>query len=238
MNTESLVGIFEKALNLYNNLFFVIIIIIIIAVLIKGFAIFSDNNENKKITFRVTLHSGFEKLIEQIIVFIVLCFIINMCIEINVINLLLEYGLIKIIIGGIAVYDLCYSYKVYGRLRFDDFLDDIEDGKYMYSPTQSEYENLIIDYKTSIELIKEKLGIIKSLTPISVITVIAGYVLEGEDIVINWNGCTIVFVIFIILCIWAIYDNFKKLCNIKLKLAEVEKRLNKNKYDDHIPKKS
>lgn len=225
-----LIDIGEKALNIYNNIFTILFISILFWVVIKVMTIYQDNDKNKKMTFRVALNIGFKKLIEQLIAFGALCFIINMCIEISIFHLLLEYRLIKVLIGSVVVYDLWYTHKAYGRLRYDDFLDDIENGKYAYCPTQLEYENLIIHYQMSVELIKEKLGIIKSLTPISVITVIAGYVLKGEDIVVNWNGCTIIFVLIIILFIWSLYDNYKKLCDIKHKCLEVEKRLNKNRY--------
>lgn len=220
----------RKVLKIYNNTFFALIIVLIFCVILKGMLIYKDNDQNKKMTFRVALHIGLKKLAEQVSAFFVLCVIINMCIDIDIFHVLLEQKLIKLLVGGIAAYDLWYARKAYGRLRVDDFLYDIEEGKYAYSPTQLEYENLIIDYKKSMELVSEKLSIIKSLTPISIVTVIAGYVLKGEDIVVNWNGCTIIFVLIIILFIWSLYDNYKKLCNIKCKCAEVEKRLNKNKY--------
>lgn len=226
---DKLIDVATQVLKIYNNLFVLLIFAIILCIAIKGIMVFRDNNE--KMTFRVALHIGFKKLIEQITVFVVLYFIINVCMEISVFRLLDEHKLIKLLIGCIMIYDTRYGYKAYGRLRFDDFLDDIENGKYAYCPTHQEYENLIIDYQASSELIKEKLGIIKSLTPISIITVIAGYVLKGEDIVVNWSGCTIVFVLIIILFVWSLYDNYKKLCTIRRKCAEVEKRLNKVKVE-------
>ena len=226
---DKLIDIGDKVLNIYNSSFNLLILFIIIGIIIKGISVYQENDKNKKMTFRVTLHIGLKKLTEQIIVFVVLQFIISVCIDVSILHLLFEYSLLKLLVGSVAIYDLRYAYKAYGRLRFDDFLDDIEDGKYAYCPTKQEYENLIIDYQASYDLIKEKLAIIKSLTPISVITVIAGYVLDGEDMTINWHGRTIVFVLTIILFVWSLYDNYKKLCIIRHKFAEVEKRLNKIK---------
>lgn len=228
---NKIIDIGGKLLNIFNSIFVLLLFSIILVIVIKGITVFLNNDKNKKKEFRVALHIGFKKIIEQIIAFSVLCSIINVCIEVSIIRFLVDYRLIKLLIGSVGIYDFRYGYKAYGRIRFDDFLDDIEDGEYAYFPTRQEYENLIVDYQVSSELVKEKLEIIKSLTPISIIPVIAGYVLKGEDIVVNWNGCTIVFVLIIILFVWFLYDNYKKLCIIRCKCAEVEKRLNKIKHE-------
>ena len=67
---DKLIDIGDKVLNIYNSSFNLLILFIIIGIIIKGISVYQENDKNKKMKFRVTLHIGLKKLTEQIIVFV------------------------------------------------------------------------------------------------------------------------------------------------------------------------
>ena len=113
-----------------------------------------------------------------------------------------------------------------------------ENKTYNYTTPENIFLKRIDYYQTHYLLEKEKLGILKSLTPISLIPLLAGFLLEGQAIIINWNWYT---VIFFGTLSWYFYSLRKNYNNIKLwKYKEIkikdELRRVQNKQMDNSSK--
>jgi hypothetical protein len=85
--------------------------------------------------------------------------------------------------------------------------------------------NIIERYNANYVIQAEKLGILKSLTPISLLPLIAGYILEGKNIEVNWNWYTIAFFTILVLYLYNLWKCYKNMKFWKLQMVEIQNEL-------------
>lgn len=192
--------------------------------------IYQNSNKNKQLSLKVAVKIGFKAFFQQIGFLIALWLIILLCLQIDIFDLLIKHSLVKMGIIATVALSVYRGYVAYRNLRFYDFLDEIEQNKYDYNVSQLEYENALVNCRILTEILTQKIEILKSITPISIISILAPNILEGKNININWNMYTIVFIVISAFVAFLLYSYLKKLCATKQKYAAIEKRLNKYKY--------
>lgn len=131
----------------------------------------------------------------------------------------------RVAIGLWVLIRLRSAPKLYRRLNDRDFLRNIKSGEYNYTTPENIFLELIEEYSVNIEMQIEKMGIMKSLTPISLLPLIAGYVLEGKDIKINWNWFTIAMVAVLLIYLYNLWKCYYDMRFWKFRKIEIQREL-------------
>ena len=191
---------------------------------------YQNSDKNKRLSLKTAVKIGIKNFFEKLIFSAALWLIMLMYLQIDILDFLLKHSLVMISIIITVTLSIYRGYVAYRNIRFYDFLDEIEQNKYNYNPSQLEYENALVHCRISIEILTQKIDIVKSMAPISIISILAPHILEGKNININWNLYTIVFATASAFAVFLLYNYLKKLCTLKRKHAIIEQRLNKYKY--------
>ena len=204
----------NKYINIFNNNFSSFLIIILLFLVAIAMNLYSDKKEEgmKWIYFKIVI---IKKLMEISVFFfccIFIVFFLNEVFSIKILesNYFSQYW--KVVLSFFILCNISQGKKIYDEINFKDLLKEIADDKYLYSSPENIMLEMIERYHLNYSLEVERLGILKSLTPISLVPLLAGYIFEGKNIQVNWNGYTITF--FVFLCfyfykLWKCYNNIK-----------------------------
>lgn len=126
-----------------------------------------------------------------------------------------------------TIANICSGKKLYDGLNHCDYLDEIKEGKYNYSSITPKdiFRGMLERYRANYDLEIELLGILKSLTPISILPLVVGYIFEGKNIVFSWNiytGMLVIILLFYFVKMWKVYRTIKIL---KIRELEVIERI-------------
>lgn len=232
--------IVEIILEVYNNFFMGIILATIIALIIIAFNLKKqrDNDENKKwYSYITVIKNEIVQMIVQIIIFVFLIILLKESFYIDILYLFQFNKYWKIFFTLWIVFHLKSAKSLYSRLEFHDFIDNVIDGKYSYTSPENIYLNSIDEYQMNYELEFEKLGILKSIAPVSLIPLIAGYVLEGKNIIVNWNWYTVAIFIILFIYIYKLWKTYKYLKIWKWKKLQIHKKLRLLQHKSVVNKK-
>lgn len=217
----------EMILQIYNDLFNFLIFVVIMWFFIIGMDSYMRMKANRDGTWYNFKEAVVKKLVEMFMVAIVVWCIItilDVTFSIDVLTLFNVERNGKLILGIWLVVNIVSGRRVYIKRRFSHELNEI-----MYGDYKEYAENVLLDeinrYSNLFMLQKEYLGILKNLTPVSLIPLVAGYIVEGKIPGIDWNWYTIVFVaalLIYIFALWKCYDNMKIL---KMREVEIQNRL-------------
>lgn len=86
--------------------------------------------------------------------------------------------------------------------------------------------NMMNNYNSSIEVLKIKLGILKTIAPASLIPLIVGYMFNNNDIIINWNNYTICLIALLIVYFYQVWKCYNRISLLKLFITEIKNDLN------------
>jgi len=128
--------------------------------------------------------------------------------------------------------------KLYEALNFFEFLRKVRDGEYRHTSPENIMISEMERYNSNYTLQVERLGILKSLAPISLLPLIVGYVLEGKNIVVDWNWYTVALfsILFIYFYnVWKCYSNMKFW---KIRAGEVQTQLRDMQFEKEYAKDS
>lgn len=214
-------------INVYNNLFFIILAIIFIVLFGIGFNFHSRKNDSdeKWGAFIYVIKKKFLELMMIVVLFAVLIYFVNNIFSISIFQIsnILYYS--KIIIGIILMKIVSSGKHLYSELNYINFLQQVKKGKYSYTTPNNILTDLKSRYHMNYELQVERLGILKSMTPISLTPLIAGYIIEGKEINVNWNTYTIIFFSLILVYIYSMWRCYSDIRLWKLREFEIEKEL-------------
>lgn len=216
-----------KLLEVYNAN-----IIWILLTIATGLAIYyirlyfnSKNNsdsENKFISVQVVIKRELIQMLVEIIGVIMLMLFLKSAFEIDVIKLLKVSELWKVFLGIYAIFHIRSGHRSCKLLDQSDFLRKVKRGEYSHTTPENIFQDLIDDYQTNYEMAIEKLNILKAMAPVSLIPIIAGVVLQGNILVINWNWYTVIFfgaLLFYFFSIWKSFRNIRFWKNEKSKMG-------------------
>jgi hypothetical protein len=154
-----------------------------------------------------------------------LVYFLNESFSINVVELLQVIKYWKIIFGIWILLHMISGKELYNKINFSDFLQQVKDDKRKFTTPEKTFLDIIERYNANYIIQVEKLGILKSLTPISLLPLIVGYIIEGKDISVNWNWYTVVFFAILFLYLYNLWKCYKNMKFWKLYTVEVQKEL-------------
>jgi len=147
-----------------------------------------------------------------IVMFYMLIVFWNTIFSINLFVILNVSKYWKIMLSILMICKFRSGKKLYKDVDFRRYLRDVERKKFGYNSPENILIGDIERFNLNYELQVERLGILKSMSPISLLPLVAGYVLEGKSIIVNWSWYTIIFYTILLIYfynIWKCYNNMK-----------------------------
>lgn len=226
-NMNKVTVIVMLIVDIYNKIFIEILSAIIFFMIIIAFNLKKqkDNDENKKwYSYITVLKNKLKQTIVQIITFIFLIVLLKESFNIDILNLLQFDKHWKILFAIWFALHIKSGKSLYSRLNFHDFLDNVSEGKYnSYTTPDKIYMNIIDECQMNYELEFEKLSVLKSFAPVSLIPLLTGYVLEGNNMEANWNWYTVAFFVILFIYFYKVWECYKYLKIWKWKKFNTQK---------------
>lgn len=212
MKSEDLL---ENIIMIYSNCFWGVFFLVIAYLVFVGITLYLKKKDESEKGWDNYIFVVKKKVIEVLFgTFLLLIILVfwNEIFPVNPFTLLKPALYWKILFGVWMITNIISGKKLYCELNFREYLREVRKGAYQYTTPENilmgemEHCNLIYTLQT------ERLGILKSLTPISLIPLIAGYILKGKNITVDWNWYTVVFFAMIIIYfynVWKCYSDMK-----------------------------
>lgn len=220
-------------MKLYNNCFGSIVSVILFSLVVIGFNLYSKRKNDEDEKWHSYIYVIKKKLTEMIVfaimIFILIVFL-NEAFSIDIWGLLHVSEYWKIIFGIWIIKNICSGKKLYNWFNFNDFLQRVKKGIYGNTTPENIMMDLIDRYNSNYILQNEKLGILKSLTPISLIPLMAGYILEGKNITVNWDWYTVAFFTILVLYFYNVWKCYKNMKFWKMLECQIQKELRNIRY--------
>lgn len=231
---NEVIDIVGRGVNLYNDNFWFIILLAIFLLACMALNLYFNKNsiEDYRLEYFVyVLKKKFTEMIVFLLIDLFLILFLTKIFYINITGLFHIFGCEKIVLGVWIIVNIFSGRRLYKKLYFNDFLRKVRRGKYNYMSSKNIMLDIFDRCDANYTLQAERLGILKSLAPISLIPLFGGYILEGKDIIINWNWYTMTFfaVLFIYFYnLWMCYKNMKLW---KAQLLKVQSELRNLQYE-------
>lgn len=231
---NEVIDIVGRGGNLYNDNFWSIILLAIFLLACMALNLYFNKNsiEDYRLEYFVyVLKKKFTEMIVFLLIDLFLILFLTKIFYINITGLFYIFGCEKIVLGVWIIVNIFSGRRLYKELYFNDFLRKVRRGKYNYMSSKNIMLDIFDRCDANYTLQAERLGILKSLAPISLIPLFGGYILEGKDIIINWNWYTMTFfaVLFIYFYnLWMCYKNMKLW---KAQLLKVQSELRNLQYE-------
>lgn len=226
---------FWNCINIINELtigIFAALIIISIFIIIN-FYINKQYDIKRWFNLIASIRTDIGKMIVEVILILLFIFFVRWLLNINLITVLKIDAWWKIAVDVFVILHIYSIRKSYKKLAFYDFIDDVKSGKNLVSIPKHIFEYEIEKCNLNYEILKERLDVLKTLAPVSLIPLIAGYIIEhGENIKIEWNTYTIIFFVSLCLYIWSMFTCFSNMTLWKSRLLYLNKELKKIEMQD------
>ena len=229
---ENIINI-KKVIKLYNNYFGAVLSLVIISLIFVAFSLYLKNKNESDEKWYCFVYTLKKKLIEMLVMLLftwILILFLNETFSIDLIKMIHLSKYWKLIFGIWVWLNIVSGKKLYDRLNFSDFIQKVKKGNYRYTSPENIMLEIIDRYNANYVLQVERLGILKSLTPISLIPLIAGYVIEGKNIEIDWNWYTVVFFAILFIYFYNLWKCYKNIQFWKIRVLEVQKELRNVQY--------
>lgn len=224
--------------RLYNISFWSIFFIIIFSLTYIGITLYlkmkNDEEDDEWYYFAYAIK---KKLIEMFVSSLFIGFLILFLYEsfsINVMNLLHVLQYWKLIVGIWIVANIISGKKLYDRLNFRQYIRKVKRGEYTHTTPENIMLEIIDTYNCNYALQVERLGILKSLTPISLIPPITGYILEGKNIAVDWNWYTAAFFGILFIYFYNLWKTYKNMQFWKIRTLEIQKEIRDIQWQSKI----
>lgn len=198
-----------------------------------GITLFSkmkNGTDEKWYSFKYVVLKKLTEMIVLILMILALIIFLNESFFIDTLSVLNVTKYWKIVFSIWMLLNIVSGKRLYDWLEFGDFLQRVKDGKYGYTTPEIMILDIIERCNSKYELQKEKLGILKSLTPISVIPLIGGYILEGKKVAVDWNIYTISFFAILIWYFYSLWKCYKDMQLLKRRKLEIQRELTDIQY--------
>lgn len=170
-----------------------------------------------------------------VLVFIVSIIIIvaKYCFDISIKDMLIQNSIITwvlIVAFSISIYR--YGKGMYNHIIFADSLHKISSEKVLtdegikYTPSESAlniYETSILELGQVYENLQNKLGILKSLSPMTLLVLLLGYLVDkSKQVALDWNIYTVLVLFSLGLYGYYLYDTYKKMMHVNYDIYQVK----------------
>lgn len=222
-------------LEWYNNLFGLVILGCATYYIVNFVQAFSDYSTDKRLSHKVALELTAKRVVMQLVVLVFFFCFTDGCLGIGLLKLIRKHNTENLAIGVVLLASVHFTRRTYARLRFDDILDEIHKNDGVYFSAKKRYSDMLIELETSIDIVEKQIDVLKSITPVSVLSVMASAIIKGEGIIINWNIYTLLFLVAILGIVLMSYDKLKTYQSLKLKQKKVKIKL--NSFLENMPKR-
>lgn len=203
----------------YEESFLMLLVIVALYVIYIIYKL-SKVNEWDKDDIVYSLKYELEKMLVEFLLVVFLIWLVYAVFDIDILEKIniKTYG--KLIFGiwlVIHLYQFHDSIKHWNRNKY---IKNVNKGKYL-DPPELIFAEQIKRYKVYIDLQKEKISILKSYTPMALIVLIIGRLLDGADVniyIIIFFGCTFSYGYYV-------WRQFKKLGYLMMSKHDFEKEL-------------
>ncbi len=167
---------------------------------------------------------GIELVIGLIIIGILLSFL-ELSFSINLIDKfnLLEYKEILVVIY--VFIQIIRGREMYAYLNERSIIRDNKYNEKGNDEKIMEITNILDSYNTSYIIAKEKLELLKCVSPMSIAAVVITYILENEVVFVNWSNYLIFLFVTLFLYFYVIYCAYKRTEFFKMRELEARKDL-------------
>lgn len=218
----------EYIVNLYNKFFWFAIFGMLILFIYEGIRLhylMNEEDDKKWYSFRLVCKQEVGYVLMLVIGIFIFNFFVSGAFSIKVYNYLDIHRYWKIAVGLWIIIRLRSAKILYKELNYKDFLRRVRRGEYNYTTPENIFLDMIEEYSTNIEMQNEKMGILKSLTPISLLPLIVGYILEGKDIEIDWNWFTVAIVAILVIYLYNLWKCYYDMRFWKLRKIDIQREL-------------
>lgn len=232
---ESTIIILNGILAIYNSCFWLLLLITIGILVTKFFNLRNKsqiNDNYEYFNFESALVRELLQIIVEIAIIVVLFLMIDSVVKIDMYKLLNTKVFLRVYIGLYALYHLSSGRKRIKELSEIQFKNDI-----MINETTLVIKNMfqgnISFCKIRYELELEKLNLLKSMIPISLIPTVAGYIFRNNIEMIRLNVFTIIFftaIAFFFIQLIMTYRNYK--------YWKLEKHMIEVQYREYLQKEN
>lgn len=165
-----------------------------------------------------------KQTIEIILIIVFAIWILSEVFNINALRLANEYGIANTAVGIWLLYCIHDGKVVCELVGQDNFIEEIEECR-LCNSIQDELEYWKVWEKEKYDNLSTKLDLLKSFAPVSLISLIAGYLIEhSEEVEIEWNAYLIIFVIIIGWFIFEIVNTYEKMKMRRKMLTKLEQK--------------
>lgn len=231
----------EHIVNLYNKLFPFAILLGVIFLVCRGIYLYylmNVENDKKWYSFRLICKQEIERMLMFVIGVFLFDFLISGAFSIKVSNYLDIHKYWKIAIGLLIIIRFRSAKILYRELNYQDFLRRVTSGENNYTTPENIFLNMIEVYNINIEMKNEKMEILKSLTPISLLPLIVGWMLEGKNVEIDWNWCTVAIVAILVIYLYNVWKCYYDMRFWKLRKIEIQRELREHSTEEKDEEKS
>lgn len=209
---NSMVDLFNKY---FYGLFIVCLLSLILFIIYKKIQI---TDSRKWWTLIYVIKNKLLQIFIQIIIISTPLFFLYKVYDIDLLNVEYVNRYLKIVFTIWIILHFKSGCKLYIRKNRHLIFEDIEHSRDAELIYLSSIENLT----TSCEIKFEKIGILKSLAPVALIPLLAGNIIEGKDIKINWNWYTIIFLFILSVYCYSLWKSYYDLKSSKVELNEIK----------------
>lgn len=195
----------------------IICILLLVLIIIKKYI---DEKESRDI-LKIIMKTKSIELLVFIVIFALMAFILNVTFSIDFLKSCDYKNFWSIIFAILMLKSFWSGRELYYFLNYNARIRETKkeiDG-------DIKLENIMERHQSNYLLEKEKLEILKSLTPISIIPLLAGFVLKGESLSINWNWYTVIFLGALFLYFYSLWKSYKNIKFCKYKEIEIKQEL-------------
>lgn len=218
----------KNFLEYYNKLFLFLLGMMLIGLTVYGVYLHFQKNENFYY-FRVVVKREIEKVIVQVLITIVMVLGMREAFKIDISYYIDVDVWWRIILGGCIVWRLKSGNRFYRRLQRLRERRRVKSGEYNFLSPEKILVHEIEWWEAEYELQGKRMEILKSLTPLSILPLIAGYILEGKDLIVDWKWCigiylfgVAMYIYFLWKCYYDMRESMRKKSECRHDLLEVE----------------
>lgn len=220
----------EQVLVCYNKLFPILLLFFVGVLVIYGLLLHQKEDENIYY-YRITIKNEVKKVIVQVIIVAVIMCVLARMFAINISYYMNIDKWWKLVVGVCALFRTKSGIDFFRRLQRLCKRRRVKAGEYKYLPPEKILIHEIEWWDAQYELQGKRMDILKSLSPISILPLIAGYILEGTELIVDWKWCIGGYAFGIAVYAYSLWKCYNDMCEAKRKKAECRQDLLEVEYE-------
>lgn len=221
----------EQVLESYNKLFPILFCAFLGFLVVRGLLLHQKKDENSGY-YRIAIKNEVEKVIVQFLIATVIMWMLNRVFSIDI-SYYINIGKYWKLIAGVCVaFRTKSGIELFRRLQRLRERRRIKDGEYKYLPPEKILTHEIEWWDAQYELQGKRMDILKGLSPISILPLIAGYILEGTELIVDWKWCIGGYALGMAVYAYSLWKCYNDMREAKWKKSECRQDLLEVEYEN------